>query len=375
MPPSNSSIEVEVRVFCVSGDPLVGLSTIETKQHSCLEQLQHFQFPGFSPLPIITKRLLNTRMADLTPLSISRPLDQKVKKTQRNQESYEAKVKKGVFKPDDNQKYSFGSAFRDVRAESPSAMEGAYECTKPSKFPVATLPFLATSPILENRLPSIPSIAPVSHYAAEIKSTFSGVVTQNPGYPLDLDHQTRPSSFTSSATPASLTAEPSSSPLSSTGFSKEQMADMMKKDGYRQTARDSYPSDQEEDADDEHATESDLETHAGDDDFDYAVSPEEEDEGYDSLQSQFKNVRIRKRQRNDVDDAEDDNEAWKGADAAPLDGDGKQKTPGLPLMEEEPTHRGKKSRTAKTTLAANGGQDAHGPENAEDGGAAQKIVS
>lgn len=300
-------------------------------------------------------------MADLTPLSISRPLDQDTKKVQRNQESYETKVRKGGFRPDDSQNYSFGSNYRDVRAVSPSAAEEANEGTP--RYPAAPLPFLAKAPNLETRKHSIPSITPDSQSAAEIESEISEVITTNPGYPLDLNHQTRPSSFTNPATPASLTAEPSSSPLSSTGFSKEQMTNIVKKDGYRPTAGDSYPSDQEEDTDDEHATESDLETHAGDDDFDYAARPEEEDEGYDSLQSQFKNVRIRKRHRDDVEDAENDNEAWQGADAAAhLGGDGKQKTPGLSLTEEERTHRGKKSRTAKIFSAADGGQAALGTE-------------
>ena len=318
-----------------------------------------------------TARLLNARMADLTPLSISRPLDQDTKKVQRNQESYETKVKKGGFGTDDSQKYSFGSDYRDVRAMSPSAVEEAYEVT--TKYPAAPLPFIAKAPNLETHEPSIPSITLDSTSADEIKSKVSEFITRKPGYPLDLDHPTRPSSFTNPATPASLIAKPSSSPLSSAGLSTEQMTNIMKKDGYRPTAGNSYPSDQEEDADDEHDTESDLETHAGDDDFNYAARPEEEDEGYDSLQSQFKKVSIRKRQRDDVEDAEDDNEAWQGADAAAhLGGDGKQKLPGLPLREEE--HRGKKSRTAETISAADGGEDAHSPEKAQGGGVAQKSV-
>lgn len=308
-------------------------------------------------------------MAELTPLSISRPLDRNTKETQCNQDSYEAKVKKRCVKLDDNQRHDFGSDYRDVRAMSPSIVEEADEGKKPSNYPAAPLPFLANAPIAETRKPIIPSITQGPRTAAEIKSKVSNFITRTPGYHLELDHRARPSLFTNPDTPTYLGAEASSPPPSPTGFSKEQMANITKKDSYRPNAGNSYPSDQEEVADDEHATESDLETHAGDDDFDYAANPEEEDEGYDSLQSQFKNVRIRKRQRDDVEVAEDDNEAWQGADIAHLNGDGMQKTPKLPLTGEERANRGKKSRTGKKISAADSGQDSHGTEKTEEGGA------
>ena len=122
------------------------------------------------------------------------------------------------------------------------------------------------------------------------------------------------------------------------------------KDSYRATPADSNASDQEENANGELATESDLETHAGDDDHNYSTNPEGEDEGYDSLQSQFKNVRIRKRQREDVEDAEDHNEAWQGGALTNLDSDGKQKALNKRLTNEERTRQGKKSRTAPINL-------------------------
>lgn len=298
-------------------------------------------------------------MAELTPLSISQPLKQKTKNTQRDQDSYEARLKKRAFKPDDSQKHEFGSDYRDVRATSPSAVEEAYDGKKPSKYPAAPLPFLANAPFLEIRKPSTPSITPDPWSVAEIKSKYSEVFTSNPDYHSNFDHRTRRLSFSNPNAPTSLIAGPSSSFQSSIGFSKEQMANIANKDGYRPTAGNPYPSDQEEDADDEHAMESDLETHAGDDDFNYAADPEEEDEGYDSLQSQFKNVRIRKRQRDDVEDAEDNEAVWKAADSAHLDGDGKQKTLRLPLMEEKRAPRGKKSRTTKSTSVVDSGQDSH----------------
>ena len=122
------------------------------------------------------------------------------------------------------------------------------------------------------------------------------------------------------------------------------MGNFTDKDAYRPTTRDFYPSDQAQDTDDTHALEADLEIHAGDDDFDYPVDPE--DEGYDSLQSQFRKGRIRKRQRDDIEDAEDDKDAWQGTDTAHLDAGRTQKTLETRLREEERTHPGKKSRTA-----------------------------
>ena len=144
------------------------------------------------------------------------------------------------------------------------------------------------------------------------------------------------------------------------GITKEQIANITDKDRYRPTPGDPHASDQEEN--DELATESDLETHAGDDDLNYSTNLEEEDEGYDSLQSQFRNVRIRKRQRDDVEDAEDQNEAWQGDGLAHVNGDGKQKARNRHLTDKEHTRQGKKSRTAKTTSVTGNCQDATGNE-------------
>lgn len=339
------------------------------------EQLQQFQFPGFPSLPTIrtarTARLLNARMANLTPLSISLPLDQTTKKIQHNQDSYEVKVKKRGFKPDDSQKHDFGSEYRDIRATSPSTVDEAYEGKKRPKYPAAPLPFLAKKTFDNTGIDTIPlKTSPTSAEAPFVAGKHMAA---------DLKHKLQPQGHVrhsfNSDTPNSVTAEPSSSPPSATNFNKEQMAIITDKDGYRLAAGDSYSSDQEEDTNDEHATESDLETHAGDDDFNYAANPEEEDEGYDSLQSRFKNVRIRKRRRDDVGDVEDDNEACQEDDAAHQDGDGKQKTLKLPLTEEERAHRGKISRKSKTTSAAEDGQHTHRTEKTQVVGVTQKGVS
>lgn len=329
------------------------------------DQLQQFHFPGFPPLlktpgPRST-RLLNARMADLTPLSISLPLDQKKKKIQLDQDSYEAKVKTKGFRPDDGQKLDFGSEYRDIRAMSPSAVNEACEKKKSLKYPAAPLPFLANKPFESTKLdPLSLKISPTTVAAPFLVG--KPVAT-------DLKHKTKTQekarrSFNSD-TRTSITAEPSSSLPSSTDFIKEQMGTITGRDDYRPTAGDPYPSDQEEDAADEHATESDLETHVDDDDFKYAVDHEVDDEGYDSLQSQFKNVRIHKRRRDDVEDVGGDNETWHGDDAAHLDGHGKQSTLKLPSTEGRRAYRGKKSRTTKPISSADGGPNAHGAEKTQ----------
>ncbi len=316
------------------------------------EQLQQFHFPGFPSLskPRVAgkTRLLSTRMADLTPLSISQPLGKKTKKTLCDQDSYEAKIKKGGFKPDDSLRHDFGSEYRDIGAASLSPLHNANEGKKLPKYPAAPLPFLAnkSSENTNMDLPS-PSFYPTTAEAA--------LLAENP---LASQYQGHARQKLNLGTPTSTTAETFSSAPSLTQFTKEQLANITNNTDYRTAGRDACSSNQKEDAD-ELATESDLETHAGDDDFNYAVDPE--GEGYDSLQSQFENVRIRKRNRDaveDAEDAEDDNEQEAGA--GHLDGVGKHMNLRLPLTEEERAHRGKKLRTAGKNSAEDGGKGARG---------------
>ena len=125
---------------------------------------------------------------------------------------------------------------------------------------------------------------------------------------------------------------------------------MTDKGGYRPTARESHTSDQdEEDTDHDCATESDLESHPDDDDVNYTVDPAVEDDRIDTLRSRFKEVRIRKRGREDGEDvAGDGNEA---DDPPRLDGGLEQEDlrgPFLTAEEEEMNaHVGKKSRIAE----------------------------
>ena len=320
------------------------------------EQLQRFHFPGFIVSPSTTKtaRILNTRMADLTPLSISLPLDKKTKSVLCEQDSYEARIRKRGFKPDDSPKFDFGSDYRDIQATSLSAVGEAYQAKRSPNHPAAALPSSADKSVEDYNIDAIPP--KTGQTPAEAPLLAGNPLASDPGS--KLQPQGHVCQTFNLDTPALITAESSSSVPSSTEFTKEQVVNITDKDGYRPTARDSYPSDQEEDSDYERVTESDLETHAGDDDFDYTADPE--DEGCDSLQSHFSNMGIRKRQRGDVEDAEDDNEAGEKADTAHLDGSRKQKTLKLPLTEDKCARPVKKSRTAKQSFSADDGRDSHG---------------
>ena len=330
-----------------------------------LEQLKKFQFPGFPQSPsrttARTTRFLNTCMANLTPLSISSPLEQKTKNIRLGHDSYETKVKKRGFQPYCDHKHEFGSEYRDPRAVSPSAVHENYEGKKPLICPAILLPSLANQPVectetnprfLRN------NSAPAGALCLSAKLVASDLECK-----IQPQAQARPSF--SSDTTICITAEPSSTSSSSKDLTKQLMTRITDSDGYRATAGEFHLSDPGEEADDESGTESDLETHAGDDDLSYAANPEEDDDGYDSMRSRFRNVRIRKRQRDDTEGAADDNiEGRQGAGPSHSRGDGQQKVLSLQLTEKERAGGGKKSKTAPTSSAADGDQAAQGTREA-----------
>lgn len=323
------------------------------------EQLQKFHFPGFAPLATTAAR--TERLAELTPLSISQPLDKKTKRGLSAQASYEAKVKKRSFMPDDIQKHDLGSKYRGIRSASTSALDEAFGGKKPPIYPAAPLPFLTNQLLEKSR---VDALSPNTGLIAARTSCLAGKSMATDLRP-KLQAQRQANQPSNLNTHAPITAEASSSPSLSTNVTKEQLAKITAKGDYRLPAGESYPSDQEDNANDELETESDLETHAGDDDFNYSTHLEEEDEGYDSLQSHFKSVKIRKRQRDDVEDAEDHNEAWQTDGLAHFVGDGKQKTVKMRLTDEERTRQGKKSRTAKLISATDSSQAARVNEKTE----------
>ena len=332
------------------------------------EQLQRFHFPGYLSLPATkparTRRALNTQLVNLTPLSISLPLDKKTKIVQCDQDSYEAKIRRRTLKSDDDPKYDFGSEYRDVRAKSPSAVDEAYKAER--LLQRSTALSLSTAISAENaNIGSFPTKTGQSSAEARL-STESPVASELRYEPREPQGHAR--QIFKLDTPSLIAPESSPCVPSPTGSTKEQVAKITDTAKYRPTAMAPCPGDQEEeDTDYDCATESDLETHSADEDFSYTVDPE--DEGYDSLQSRFRNVRIRKRQRDDVEGADDDGEAWQGAaaDTARSDGGREHKDLQVSLAEEEGAHPGKKPRTARRRVVADGRQDAHGGTGGGEG--------
>lgn len=315
-------------------------------------QLQRFHFPGFVSLSTTktarTTRALNTRMADLTPLSISLPLDKKTKNLLCDQNSYEGRIETRGFKLDGGPKYDFGSRYRDIRATSPSAVDEACEAKGSPNHPAAASPS-TTNKLVENyssgtvppKTGQTPAVAPLlagNPLASDLGNKLQA--RRHVSRPKDLDAPTLTTSKSYLSVP------------SSSESTEEQVANITNKDCYRDSAGGSYPSDQEDDID----MESDLETNAGDDEFSHTVDPE--DEGYDSLHSKVNNVSVRKRHRDDVEDAaEDDNEAGKEGDTAHLDGGRKRKTLKLRSTEGNCAHVSRKLRIAEQNLVADGGRD------------------
>ena len=282
-------------------------------------------------------------MADLTPLSISLPLIKKTKKVQCDRDSYEAKMGRRAFKPDDTRRHYFGSEYRDMRSAPPSAVDEASTAKKSPQH----LRSMANNSAKRSNVNAFPPKTGQStaKERASVKIPRAS----------DLEHKTQSQGHArqtfNSDTSKSITARPSPSVPSSTKSAKEQAANVMDKDGFRPTATESHPSDQDEEEDnDDCATESDLESHTDDDDISYTVDTAVNDDRIDTLRSQFKNVNIRKRGREGGEDAVGDrNEA---DDTARLDNGREQEGLRAPCLtaDEEGTsaHVGKKSRTEQT---------------------------
>ena len=255
------------------------------------EKLRMFDFPAFPSLPSTTAarttNLFNGRMAVLTPKNISHP-QAKTETSQHDQNSHETKIRKGEFKPDDSRDIGSGSEYRDIQATSPSTLNKAGDGKKRPKYPAAPLPFLVNKSVESARndtlsLETSPTLAETS-FTAESPPAFP-----NKHQPLPQGHAPPTMELN---TPSLITTEVSPSAPSSFQSIKAPLANATDNEpDYRPTSRESCLSDQEADVHNQSATESDLETHAGDDDFNYSIDPEE-DEDYDSLQSHFKNMRI-----------------------------------------------------------------------------------
>ena len=282
-------------------------------------------------------------MADLTPLSISYPLTKKTKKVQCDEKSYEAKIGRRAFKPDDTPKHDFGS---DYRSALPSVVD---EASKAKKSPQHAANLLL--PMVNRSAKNCDSNAFPAKTGQSIAKERVSVEIPRAS---DLHHKPRSQGYASQAfssdTSTPITARPSPSVPPSTEFAKECVAD---KDGYRPTGREAHPSEQDEEEDTDYycATESDLESRPDDDDdINYTIDPAVEDDRIDALRSRFKEVRIRKRQRENVQGGTGGGDETD--DTARLDGGWAQEGLRAPCSraEEEETsaHVGKKSRIGKT---------------------------
>ena len=290
-----------------------------------------------------TTRALNARMADLTPLSISLPLIKKTKKVQCDRDSYEAKIGRRAFKPDDTRRHYFGSEYRDMRSVPPSAVDGASKAMKSPQHAADLLPSMANDSAKGSNVNAFPPKTG--------QSTAKERASVKIPRAFDLEHKTQSQGHArqtfNSDTSKSITARPSPSVPSPTKSAKEQASNIMDKDGFRPTATESHPSDQNEDGDNyDCATESDLEPHTDDDDISYIVDTAVNDDRIDTLRSQFKNVRIRKRGREGGENTAADRNG--ADDTARLDKGREQdglRTPCLTAEEEGTSvHVGKKSR-------------------------------
>ena len=268
----------------------------------------------------------------------------KTRKVQCDQDSYEAKIGRKAFKPDDTRKHYFGSEYRDMPSAPPSAVDRASKAKKSPQQAADLIPSMTNNSAKDSNVNAFPPKTG--------QSTAKERASVNIPRASDLEHKPQTQgharqTFNSDIT-ISLTARPSPSVPSSTKSAKEQAASVIHKDGCRPTAREPHPSDQdeEEDTDYDCATESDLESHPDDDDFNYAANPAVKDDRIDTLRSQFKDVRIRKRGRADDEEAAGD---WNEADDTARLDDGREqeglRAPCLTAEEEETSaHVGKKSR-------------------------------
>ena len=303
-------------------------------------------------------------MLALTPLSISQSAKPKTKLSA--EESYEDKIKKRLFKQERNLKHNSGLEYRDPQEAQILGKNLSNGEKKVGKYGVspfgfgeqsalamggkpmsrkATLPDIVTSSMMGPAAP-LSSVEEIltrqdtlgKHSAVKedslgsniagpglrgggdddrgsILGTHAATGTKDPSYSkfdprlrsinTSETSKSNPTEESRGHTPNSVTAEPPSSPAS---LSKENLAKIdAAKEGFAPTARALRShSESNDDVDDELATESDLETHVDDEDFDYAANPEEEDEGYASLRSQFKKVAVGKRKRDEVEGAAED---------------------------------------------------------------------
>ncbi|KAL6718866.1 hypothetical protein ACLMJK_003100 [Lecanora helva] len=356
------------------------------------EQLQRFGFGRFESARTTAKaKNLNTHLANLTSLSISHRKQSKVKKG-KNSITFEEKIQKKAFKENNTPKLQFGSKYRDAPADDELELEeiDKYYPPAPTPFLVPKAPRL--SPRRDTSMPALLALdseeAPVAVASKIVSGATSGGEklgkargVANPGnsayptpapvsttsYSLDLDPRLSSASLNSietmSTIPMGETFASVTKKASPIHFLKKEEINKLNdfsEDNPRFSSslptRDGF--EEETDADDELNTESDLETYADDDDFEYVANPEKENEDehkVESVRAQLKEVRIKKRAFTNVEGqkADTDKDGKRSirtqVDGGDLDEKNDSKKPATELEEglERPDKK-KKKKKART---------------------------
>ena len=328
---------------------------------------------------------MNAHLASLTPLSIAHADASKSSKYQKGWNLLKKAVQsKGSDSEDDPPKTDFGSDYRDAPTDDELETEHMY------KYSPAPLPFLVPRPLglgprKSVRVPGLSTLNPKNVSAVptqvNLEQDQSTLLKNADGPVRSLPAPASTSYYLPHLDPRrpqipypnlgeSSTTPPSNDPPSTTPTSKSPIAnrgpsspDVKKYNvvtlsafsnhAYRpfSSAQKYYSDGDDEDADDELNTESDLETQAGDHDDDKiedAVDPDtrkkeanDDEEDHEDLRARFQKVGIKKRTHSEVEDSiddvfDDDTTAVEGA----VFGEG---SPGEVTMESSP-HQGDKSK-------------------------------
>ena len=285
-------------------------------------------------------------MSILTPLSIKHHRSPKSKNPRTTSASYEDRVKNRSFKQNpDETKHHFGSSHRNVSAEdkfdkkevfriAPAPLP-ALASKAPKVVPYTTKASTDLPPLgfeVESAVhSSIEAAATLLDIAqtANASPTFTKTPAESPAIiastsfynsSLDPRHQPtlhlsyKPRSISPSSNKASSntsrispgpTAEQNLSPFEVSKANIAKLNAEAAKNAELPPSALVHKSDVDEESIDDINTESDLETHAGDEDDDYVANPEEEEEEHVAMRTRMKEVGLKKRTHADVEEAED----------------------------------------------------------------------
>jgi len=337
----------EFQFFYRSQGISIFLTLVKRYANVLAEQLEKYDLPGFPKThrsPVEHYRPLDYRLANLTPLSKCRPSQSKLKEL--NDEAGEAKespvkrvlensnsIRKESEDDDGYDPETFNQAKVVTSSEEHSneEIEAAANPQVPFKDPVAKMSSKDTAASKISSTATEEALKIAEHLASSNLQT-NALSVQS----VESNHRSSTSITDSVTSPTSLTAEPPSSPLSSTSLTASKIA-ILNPASYRLHSQGS-DVDADGDADDEHdelATESDLETHADDvGESGFAANLDEEDEKQRGLRSRLHGIGLGKRTRDQVDHGSGDDEDWEtyegnkeneGGGERALEGDGQGK--------------------------------------------------